>query len=287
MNKKLDIVISCYKPDADFVDKLNLISKLCRYLIVCDNTPGSSMLSDVDSNVHIISQFRNLGLSKALNLSLVFLESSNPDFVIFFDQDSFVDRSLINKLILGYFKCVEKSDPRVLIGPFPHDDSEFQPKHISNGFIRRSCIQTSGMLVPYKLLPNEIKFNEKFFLDFIDYDWCWYLTSIGWRVYVDSSILMPHRLGFEKRTFLGMCYHVPAPYRHYFQFRDTLNLLFYCHVPILQKIRYFSILLPKIFIYPFIMDSGLVRLKWMLSGIRDFFKGVDGAGAACDLLCSD
>jgi rhamnosyltransferase len=79
---------------------------------------------------------------------------------------------------------------------------------------------------------------------------------------------------------LGMHYHVPAPYRHYFQFRDTLRLLTFRHVPLYSKVRLGALLPPKFLVYPFILDRGVERVGWMLKGIRDFLLRRWSAGAA-------
>jgi hypothetical protein len=53
---------------------------------------------------------------------------------------------------------------------------------------------------------------------------------------------MFHRLGEAERRFMGLTFHVPAPYRHYFQVRDTLRLAFRPYVPRYAKLRLIGIL---------------------------------------------
>ena len=95
---------------------------------------------------------------------------------------------------------------------------------------------------------------------------------------------MPHRLGLAQRRFLGLTYHVPAPYRHYFQFRDTLRLTVRPHVPLYSKIRLAGVLPFKALAYPFLLDRGGERARWMARGVADAFRRVGGIGAARETL---
>ena len=91
---------------------------------------------------------------------------------------------------------------------------------------------------------------------------------------------MHHRLGLEQRRFGPLKFHVPAPFRHYFQFRDGLKLVFRPSVPLYARFRFSMIIIPKLLVYPFILDRGMHRLKWMVIGLRDAFFNVQGIGAA-------
>ena len=97
---------------------------------------------------------------------------------------------------------------------------------------------------------------------------------------------MRHRLGISEYKFMGIIFHIPEPYRHYFQFRDSLNLLFLNHVPLYSKLRLTLILIPKIFIYPLILDRKSERFCWMIKGIIDFALRVKGLGSAFSKLSS-
>ncbi len=133
-------------------------------------------------------------------------------------------------------------------------------------------------------LRDDEFFTEEFFLDFVDFEWCWRLQRHAWRFYRATDIVMPHRLGLAQRHFFGLTYHVPAPYRHYFQFRDTLRLAMRPYVPLYSKVRLAGILPLKLAAYPFILDRGGERIKWMMLGIRDALRGTVGIGAASSVL---
>lgn len=281
-----DLLITCYMPPDSFRQKICNAAMFCRYIVVVDNTPGSAFLNDLPQNVRLISTGENLGLARALNFGVEFLKSLKSQICIFFDQDTSIDVKILNSLINRYNYIKSLGFYKSIVGPKPLDDAKLYVAGSNNAScVEVSCLQTSGMLVPLHLIPDDVNFNEDFFLDFVDYDYCWRLNCVGWHIYLDNSIVMPHRLGYEEKKFLGVVYHVPAPYRHYFQFRDGLNILFTNYAPWCKRIRLFIILAPKFLIYPIIMDRGLERLRWMLLGIFDFIRRVKGVGSAYEKLC--
>jgi rhamnosyltransferase len=281
MRLRLAAIYTTYKPDVGFRARIDAVVARCQATIVVDNTPSGHHFED-RSGLEVLQDGVNKGLGRALNLGIARAREMGCNAVILFDQDSsppaaFIDALLRESEKLGFSK--------VGVGPRFIDDSETKPGHIMQvdpqaGAVEVSCLATSGMLFPIEDLGADDIFSEAFFLDFVDFDWCWRMRTKGWRLFRLDHVPMPHRLGLAQRRVLGKAYHVPAPYRHYFQFRDTLYLLGMKTVPLYSKLRFGGLLLPKLLVYPFILDRGTERLSWMLKGISDYLKSVRGVGAA-------
>ena len=143
-----------------------------------------------------------------------------------------------------------------------------------------TCLPTSGITFTLARLGETDIFSANYFLDFADFDWCWRIRASGGKCYRSSALFMLHRLGEGERKIFGIKFYIPAPFRHYFQFRDTLWLCRDNNVPIYSKFRLLCVLPIKLILYPVILDSGYERLSWMLAGVRDFFLGIRGIGAA-------
>lgn len=278
-------IITTYRPDEDFFKRIHKIINYCNYTIIVDNTPGGHAFINVPERVIILKDGINKGLGAALNLGINEAKALKIETVFLFDQDSSPDEFVLQGLYLG---LTDSNDSRIIVGPTHRDDQSGEAKHRRFGNHTTpylcTCLPTSGITLNMAELEGEDVFSETQFLDFVDFEWCWRLVSKGWRIYKLPNVIMPHRLGLAERKFAGLTYHVPAPYRHYFQFRDTLGLLPLSYVPIWSKIR-LSVLLPiKILIYPIILDRGTERLKWMILGIRDAVLSVTGVGAASKVL---
>jgi rhamnosyltransferase len=280
-------IYTTYHPDDGFRQRICHVVDRCALTIIVDNTPGGHRFAPGQTDGLVVLQDGcNKGLGVALNAGLAEALRQGCDAVVLFDQDSSPRPDFIPALLEG----LAAAGPRAIVGPLLVDDAETSPDARPPGAGHApiiddvTCIATSGMCFRLHGLAPDDRFTEDFFLDFVDFDWCWRLRRQGWRICRLRSLQMPHRLGLGQRRLLGLTYHVPAPFRHYFQFRDTLKLATRPYVPTYSRVRLSVILLPKLIVYPFLLDGGLERLRWMLRGIRDAFRAVPGIGAAAAKL---
>jgi rhamnosyltransferase len=290
---RLAAVVTTYKPDAQFFARFAATMAFCDRFIVVDNTPGGHRFPahGTDHAVQILQDSQNKGLGRALNLGIEAARQAGAQAVILFDQDSSPSGELLRDLLHTLDATCAGGDARVCLGPRHLDDARVveAPSHaLPDGEVSRlepvTCLATSGMLFRIDALCADERFTEDFFLDFVDFDWCWRLARRHWKFYRAVDITMPHRLGLAQRRFLGLTYHVPAPYRHYFQFRDTLRLTVRSDVPLYSKIRLAGVLPLKALAYPFLLDRGPERARWMARGVADAFRRVGGVGAARETL---
>lgn len=287
-------VVTAYKPDAQFIDRFRGLIGPCAGIVVSDNTPGGSrVVADLPNGFHALQHGRNLGLGPALNDGIDRARALGARTVILFDQDSTPSPELILRLAKALAFARLQHGPRCVIGPTHVDDARVPPMSqlddsasdddvVSLGAV--SCLPTSGLAVPVDALRPEDSFATDLFLDLVDFEWCWRLGSSGWRFWRAGSIVMPHRLGIAERRLLGMTFYVPAPYRHYFQVRDTLRLAIRRYMPWYSRVRLVVVLPIKAVAYPFLLDRGAERLRWMLRGLRDAIRGIGGIGAAGERL---
>lgn len=281
--KKIAAIYTTFYPDKDFFMRIAEVIKNCSHTIIVDNTPGGFpfILSDT-KNITLLQDGNNKGLGVALNLGIDEAIKLKCDTVVFFDQDSSPTSNFITELLDALSLAGAKS----IVGPTLIDDKNYSKLDIRSPIsssIKLSSVKsipTSGMCFHLNKIYYNERFTDNFFLDFVDFDWCWRMLAKDWKIYRINSLYMPHRLGIEQRKILGFRFHVPAPFRHYFQFRDTLKLAVMQHVPIYSRIRLLSILIPKFCIYPFLLDRGFERVRWMTIGIIDAFKNTKGVGAA-------
>lgn len=285
MIDRIAAIYTTYKPDAAFHERVQPLAAGCHAVIVVDNTPGGHDFGDCPGLV-IIQDGHNKGLGPALNLGIAKAHELGCDAVVLFDQDSTPGADFLRALADGLRSVGGR---RCVVGPLMFDDTVLQhdgvPPIGATPLPREfTCLPTSGLLFPIDELTPSDGFSEELFLDFVDFDWCWRMRDRGWRIYKLNNVPMAHRLGLAQRHVLGLQYHVPAPYRHYFQFRDTLRLLTRGYVPLYSKFRLGALLPAKLLLYPFIMERGPERFVWMLKGLRDYVLRRYGAGATAAKL---
>lgn len=283
MTDRIAAIYTTYRPDAGLGERIAPVAACCAATIVVDNTPGGVPLG-LGKDIVVLQDGCNKGLPGALNLGLDAARRADCNVAVLFDQDSTPSPSFIATLLAG----LQAAGGRACVGPTLVDDQVVERQEAGRSLAPGStpllnevtCLPTSGMMFRIDALDGDERFSPELFLDFVDFDWCWRLRAKGWRIVRLPQLPMLHRLGLAQRRALGLTFHVPAPYRHYFQFRDTLRLLGWHHAPLYAKCRLAAILVPKVLVYPFILDRGWERLTWMWAGIRDYLKGVGGVGAA-------
>lgn len=286
----LAAIVTTFKPDSRFFQRFEPALALCASVIVVDNTPGRHDFGERPRGaaVQIFQDGQNKGLGPALNIGIAAAKRAGADSVILFDQDSTPSADFLRRMA----SLLDSAAGNVCFGPRHLDDAlvTAQERDVNAApsfeplLDAVSCLPTSGMIFRIGGLEPDQLFSEELFLDFVDFDWCWRLRERGWQFYRASNVVMPHRLGLGQRRFLHLTYHVPAPYRHYFQFRDTLRLTLRPHVPLYSKLRLAGILPLKVLAYPFLMDRGWERLRWMARGTIDALRSVGGIGAARETL---
>jgi rhamnosyltransferase len=285
-------VVTSYKPDAGFASRFAHLLSECGAIVVSDNTPGGHAF-DLPEGFTVIHNLKNLGLAPALNIGIERARSFGASTVVLFDQDSTPSTEFITRMLQSLAQAQADLGTRCCLGPTHLDDSSTtensrkRRRSPIDGEAAReevTCLPTSGMVFPLsELAPDEL-FSDELFLDLVDFEWCWRLRTRGWRFLRTREVVMLHRLGEGERRFLSMRFYVPAPYRHYFQVRDSLRMVVRAYVPLYSKIRLVGALPLKAIVYPLLLNRGLERLGWMLRGVRDSMQGVRGIGAAAERL---
>lgn len=277
-------VVTAYKPDAGFAARFAPLLAQCPVIVVSDNTPADHPSVELPAGFVHIRHGMNLGLGPALNAGLVAARAAEASAVVLFDQDSTPSPGLLQALFDRLEELRRREGERCAVGPAHLDDQQSSPDEGQRAQCaaneRVSCLPTSGMAFRLGDLGPDDLFDESLFLDLVDFEWCWRLGAKGWRFFRAHDIPMFHRLGEAQRSFLGLTYHVPAPYRHYFQVRDTPRLALRSYVPVYAKLRLVGVLPMKALLYPLILDRGLERLGWMVRGVIDSLRGIHGIGAA-------
>lgn len=287
-------VITAYKPDAGFAARFAPLLSVCGSIIVSDNTPGGHRSFNLPAGCIVIHNLKNFGLAPALNLGIKEARRQGAKVVILFDQDSTPSAAFVSQMVAQLAEATAVRGQNCCVGPTHVDDGSMTD--INGTALKKSkvsadstlqdvtCLPTSGMIFPLEALTADDFFSDEFFLDLVDFEWCWRLRGRGWSFLRTIDVEMFHRLGVAERNFLGFVFHVPAPYRHYFQVRDTLRLAFKGYVPLYSKVRLIGILPLKALLYPFILDRGYERLTWMAKGVVDYMAKVSGVGAAAARL---
>jgi len=233
-------------------------------VLVVDNTPHDELTPEIQSalenlpsttvppgsaprGILLIQNRMNLGLSKAYNLALALAVKGNYQFALLLDQDSSLLPGAVNELI-SRFQAIALSLP---IGAISGRNIEanrvggiafrlsttipaiFRERaYAANRLIRAEGVEelrtftNSGTLVPLALLPKVGVFDERLFLDAVDYEFSLRLRSKGYHIFEARQARLRHRQGRMYTLRLGgreVALRGHTPNRGYTIVKDTIR----------------------------------------------------------------
>lgn len=229
LNKHLDIcaVIVTYLPDASFETRLNAISKQVSMVLIVDNGSDAqrSMLRELTINerVLLIENEKNLGIATALNIGIQRAIDLGYEWVLLFDQDTLAHNNLCQSLcdIYASYPAPKKI---ALIGA--NYSNVFKPiadldSKQSYQLVKR--VITSGTLLSIVAYQKIGRFNDEYFIDMVDLEYCVRATRLGFTLLKSTALLMTHSVGFPtKHSLFGkkIWLNNHSPLRRYYYVRN-------------------------------------------------------------------
>jgi rhamnosyltransferase len=192
------------------------------HIHIVDNGSEAESLAVLDSlerqgGVSVVRLGENRGVGDALNLGVRRARELGYPWLLTMDQDTVVDGSFIK----AYQNALDQDTRRVCL-----------TARISNG-TKRSVESgvtgyaiTSGNLVRVSVFDEIGLYDEGFFIDCIDFDFCLRLRSAGYSVYRVKDAVMSHQLGEASVLpgFLKKFYTRHHPIRRYYMTRNFMYM---------------------------------------------------------------
>jgi rhamnosyltransferase len=287
-------IVVLFHPDWDFVlPNLARLAGQVGSIVLVDNTPDPlPPIEPLRDNVVLITLAENTGIAHAQNVGAAEAERRGAEYLVFFDQDSEIDESLIARLLEALATLTALGEAVAAVGPRPFDTTKGE-KHlppmvdiepVGDRFTRVWHLISSGSLISLETFHAVGPMDASLFIDSVDHEWCWRARQRGYSCFIDESVLMYHALGSAVVRILGYPIRNTEPTRLYYQFRNQVRLIFYYHqavVPWSWRIKRLLILPPKIFVYLSFGPMRWRKLTAMYTGIRDgLFNRGGGMGSA-------
>jgi rhamnosyltransferase len=209
-------VIVSYNPDSRVEDTVRLLFLQVDEIIIVDNSsdfPSRKILEQLEDsyNLKIFWNSKNLGIAAALNIGVRYAVTKGYDWLATFDQDSIPDANLISLMLQSYYSC-DYADSVSIIAPtyiFSTDESfgnvdAAAELHFSNGsafardlplFTNSKVVITSGNLVRLEIFEKVGMFDESFFIDYVDFEFCLRCATYGYQIITCNNARLSHRLG--------------------------------------------------------------------------------------------
>lgn len=200
-----------------------LCGQVTRVLIV-DNgsaTDSQVVLAELERRPEISVERlgENRGVGHALNCGVNQARQLGCAWLLTMDQDSVIDGSL-----MAAYRAAIAQDPE-LVCLAPRIASREREKDKVGGEIRYAI--TSGNLVRVSLYDEVGSYDEGFFIDCIDFDFCLRVRRARYTIYRVPEALMQHELGdpIDVPAALRGFYALHSPVRRYYMCRNSMYMV--------------------------------------------------------------
>ncbi len=216
-------VIVSYNGLAQIRQTVDALRGQVGYIHIVDNGSDAESLAVLDSlerepGVTVERLGENRGVGYALNRGVQRARGLGCAWLLTMDQDSVVDTSLIE----AYRAALEQNSKMASLAP--RITSRSRKKDVTAGAIGYAI--TSGNLVRVTLFDEIGLYDEGFFVDCIDFDFCLRLRRAGHVVHRVPAASMMHPLGepVEVPAPVRKYYALHSPVRRYYMYRNFMYM---------------------------------------------------------------
>lgn len=218
--------IVTYNPDMSRLDEniSAVLNEPVDHVLIFDN--GSKEISQIlgyaeSKGIEIYKNNSNAGIASALRYIMDYAVSKDYDWVMTLDQDSVIKPGLVSEYKAYASKLKDSAMLTCVI-----QDRNFQDE-ISHDSKPRKVIRciTSAAFTNVKSYQKTEGYDEKMFIDYVDFDMCYSLIEAGFKIYQIPFVGLLHEVGNGKNvSFLGkqqIVYNHSA-FRKYYLIRNSI-----------------------------------------------------------------
>ncbi len=231
-NRHVEIIgiVSLYNPHInDFNNILSYVAKLDKCVVVDDSEHSNeqafySRVGGLCEKVTYIWNGRNIGLSKSLNVGIEKAVQDNADWILLMDSDS----TFLSNVVDVYRKYIMFHDTRriALLAPLHNYGRHRRHPKIGEKEIKLSML--SGCVINVDVLNKIGKFDERYYIDGLDYEWESRAQTKGYKLIRCNNAVLNHRPAHEKRlvshNVTVFRYGWDTSTRYYYQYKALLML---------------------------------------------------------------
>lgn len=214
--------IPLYYPTEEDLSHIDIYATIFEQVYIYDNTERKNILCDFNrkyKNIIYLSSGNNDGLSHAYNVMCKKAFEDGFDYIAIYDQDSIPSEKYINKM--KQFIEANDEDDVAAYGPKickVEDDSQAVDE-----VVEVDVLISSGTFLNLNIYISLPGFDEDFFIDKVDDDYCLMAKSYGYKIKEIRSCLLFHRIG-ESKKILWKTVEQHSPLRMYYIARNTMYL---------------------------------------------------------------
>jgi len=272
-------LVTIYHPDESLLESLaSYQDTVERSLIWLNSHLPDSIKKDLETRfsgkIQVFGDGTNVGIGSALNTLVSVARKQGATHVLCMDQDSVFRPGAAQTL----WETARSTSEIELFAPL-HRVSEAKNQSAINP--EPEWTMTSGTLISIKTFDHVGPFNEAFFIDGVDMDWCARLKQRSGKINLVTNAVLQHQLGNARyHNLLGIKWILVtdhSPFRYYYIFRNYFVLLLQKNVGSGSfKRAVLRILVQLLMSMLFYEPQTRVKLGYAAKGVSDFIRGKGG-----------
>ena len=223
-------VIVTYHPNAKMMENLSNVLAQVQGLVVVDNGSNLDELEALRKasrilGFRLIENGKNLGIAEALNQGVRSAKNESYPWVVLFDQDSKVTEGFICQMFADWWSHPDRERVGSLHPRYVDPDTGTEaavPRDIDGSLL---LPMTSGALMPLWIFENVGWFASEYFIDLVDWEYCFRVKSAGFLVAESRHARLVHAAGSPANTtVLGRAFHPShhSAIRRYYISRNSI-----------------------------------------------------------------
>jgi rhamnosyltransferase len=248
LSSRIGVAVVTYFPAAGWEARLAKMAAQGEALVVVDDGSPAEMRQAMGEvcrrhGWELILQDENRGLAAALNRAVGTLATRGFPWALLFDQDSEPAEDMSRELLAtverwpvtervavvgACFRDATTGRPHCFLRPHRRCGWWFEKTATAESDLAVSMVITSGSLVRIAAFEAAGGFDEAFFIDHVDTDFCLRCRRAGWVVVASARARMDHALGNRTVERWGGWTIRPthhAPLRHYYIARNRVTMI--------------------------------------------------------------
>lgn len=192
-------IVVTYRPDfARLAENLDaIIPQVGAVLVYCNDANDSPQLPGFLEERGCVykSDQNNSGLAHALNEACRAAETLGARYVLLLDQDSVPEGGMVS----GLLSCM--ANGVALVSPQIVDRNKREGKRADTSIVPIKRAITSGALVDLSAWKSVGGFDERLFVDWVDYEFSCDLRLHGYRLMRNNAVALLHEMGHREYAF--------------------------------------------------------------------------------------
>ncbi|MFO7447593.1 MAG: glycosyltransferase family 2 protein [Ignavibacteriaceae bacterium] len=274
---KVAAIVVLYNPDWEVLENIKSYINQVDILFAVDNSAPVINKTILDQillfdHVRYICNHTNLGIAAALNIGAQKAVNEGFEYLLTMDQDSIATPNMVEKLI----ECCSGNEFIGLAAPEHLTSFSLNCNLREKIYENESVVMTSGNIINLAAFNKTGGYNEKLFIDYVDYDYCIRLKENNYQIVRVKNAVLFHNVGKLAEKKIGFKKVYPTnhnPIRLYYQTRNRFYLRS------IYKNKYSSFFkddlisfrnnLIKILLFE---EKKIAKLKMIIKGYKDYRK---------------